>query len=347
MKAVEVRGYGDVDQLAVVERPIPEPGPGEVLVQVKACAINNTEIWMREGAYGTDAKSGWKPEGVQFPRVPGSDISGRIVKVGTGVEETQIGRDVVLFPFTSSGPDGTEHIAQDMSFIGSEYDGGYADYVVWPAELCYDMPLDDYTKSAIFSVSGLTAWHMVEQLQLEPGQTVLVTGANGGVGSLNVQIAARVFQANVIALVGDLSVSDQLKQFGATHVLSYKSEQLADDIGAANGGPIDAVLDVVGDALFATSLAVLKNGGKFCISGSAGGQQTQLDFRTVYLKHLTLYGSVLGTRAEYGRMLEAIAAGKLEPVIDRTFPLEEAGAAQTYFKEAGKLGKIVLLPTGE
>lgn len=131
MKAVEVRGYGDVDQLAVVERPIPEPGPGEVLVQVKACAINNTEIWMREGAYGTDAKSGWKPEGVQFPRVPGSDISGRIVKVGTGVEETQIGRDVVLFPFTSSGPDGTEHIAQDMSFIGSEYDGGYADYVVW------------------------------------------------------------------------------------------------------------------------------------------------------------------------------------------------------------------------
>ena len=289
-------------------------------------------------------ESGWKPEGVQFPRVPGSDISGRIVQVGSGVDQSRTGQDVVLFPFTSSGAEGTEHISEDMSFIGSEYDGGYAEYVVWPAELCYDMPLDDYVKSAVFSVSGLTAWHMNEQIQLQPGQTVLVTGASGGVGSLNVQIAARVFGATVIAVVGDMKMEQELKRLGATHVLSYRSDKLAEEILSVNAGPVDAVLDVVGDALFKTTLNVLKNGGKFCISGSAGGQQTNLDFRTLYLKHLTFYGSVLGTRSEFGRMLDAIAEGKLEPVIDRTFPLEEAVAAQSYFKEAGKLGKIVLIP---
>lgn len=344
MRAIQVTGYGDIDKLEIVQKDIPEPKDNEVLIKVKACAINNTEIWMREGAYGTDSKSGWRPEGVQFPRIPGSDITGVIVKTGKWVDESMLGKDVVLFPFTSSGEEGFEHISEDMFFIGSEYDGGYAEYVVWPAELCYDMPLPNYIESAVFSVSGLTAWHMAEQIQIQPGETVLVTGANGGVGSLNVQIASRVFGAKVIAIVGDLSLEAKLKELGASHVLSYKSKDLVKKIIEANGGAIDAVLDVVGDALFSTSLQVLKNGGKFCTSGSAGGQKTELDFRTLYLKHITLYGSVLGTRKEFQRMLNAIAEGKIKPVIDRTFPLEKAKEAQMYFKKSGKLGKIVLLP---
>ncbi|MFG6115654.1 zinc-binding dehydrogenase [Halobacillus sp. MO56] len=344
MKAVQVTGYGDVDQLKVNEISIPEPKENEVLVKVKACAINNTEIWMREGAYGTGSKSGWRPEGVQFPRTPGSDITGKIVNVGNLVEESLKGKDVVLFPFTSSGEEGSEHIAEDMSFIGSEYDGGYAEYVVWPAELCYDMPLTSYSESAVFSVSGLTAWHMVEQIKVQHGETVMVTGANGGVGSLNVQIASKVFGAKVIAIIGDLEAEEKMKELGATHVLSYKSDKLSEEILEANGGPVDSVLDVVGDALFSTSLQVLKKGGKFCISGSAGGQQTNLDFRTLYLKHITMYGSVLGTRAEFKDMLQAISEGKIKPVIDKAFPLEKAREAQVYFKNKGKLGKIVLLP---
>lgn len=345
MKAVHVTGYGDVDKLEIVEKPIPEPKSNEVLVQIKACAINNTEIWMREGAYGTDSKSGWKPEGVQFPRVPGSDITGRVVKAGNEVKESMVGKDVVLFPFTSSGEAGSEHISEDMSFIGSEYDGGYAEYVVWPADLCYDMPLPNYIESAAFSVSGLTAWHMVKQIEAAPTDSIMVTGANGGVGSLNVQIASKVFGAKVIAIVGDLALEKRMKELGAAHVLSYKSNHLADEILEANDGePIDSVLDVVGDALFSTSLQVLKRGGKFCTSGSAGGQKTELDLRTLYLKHITLYGSVLGTREEFKHMLEAISNGKITPVIERTFPLEQAREAQTDFKNAGKLGKIILLP---
>ncbi|PKR77575.1 alcohol dehydrogenase [Halalkalibacillus sediminis] len=344
MKAVKVTGYGGVDKLEIVQQAIPEPKDNEVLVKVKACSINNTEIWMREGAYGTGSKSGWRPEGVQFPRTPGSDITGRIVKVGKSVEESMLEKNVVLFPFTSSGEKGLEHISEDMSFIGSEYDGGYAEYVVWPAHLCFDMPLSDYIESAVFSVSGLTAWHMVEQIQVQPEETIVVTGANGGVGSLNIQIASKVFGATVIAIVGDLSLEEKLKELGATHVLSYKSDNLAEEIIAVNNGPIDSVLDVVGDALFSTSLQVLKKGGKFCTSGSAGGQKTELDFRTLYLKHITLYGSVLGTMEEFKRLLQSISEGKIKPVIDCTFPLEKAREAQVYFKKAGKLGKVVLLP---
>ena len=344
MKAVQVTGYGDVDKLEITQQAIPEPKDNEVLIKVRACAINNTEIWMREGAYGTGSKSGWRPEGVQFPRTPGSDITGSVVKVGDSVEESMLGKDVVLFPFTSSGVEGFEHISEDMSFIGSEYDGGYAEYLVWPAQLCFDMPLPDYIDSAVFTVSGLTAWHMVEQIQAQPGETIVVTGANGGVGSLNVQIASKVFGATVIAIVGDLDLEEKLKKLGATHVLSYKSNNLVKEIIEVNGGPIDSVLDVVGDALFSTSLQVLKRGGKLCTSGSAGGQKTELDLRTLYLKHITFYGSVLGTREEFKRMLHAISAGEIKPVIDRTFPLEKAREAQIYFKKAGKLGKVVLLP---
>lgn len=344
MKAIQVTGYGEVDKLEIVELGIPELKDNEVLIKVKACAINNTEIWMREGAYGTGSKSGWRPEGVQFPRTPGSDISGKIVKAGKRVKESMIGKDVVLFPFTSSGDEGFEHISEDMAFIGSEYDGGYAEYVVWNADLCFDMPLPSYTESAVFSVSGLTAWHMAEQIQAQPGETIMVTGANGGVGSLNVQIASKIFGAKVLAIVGDLNLKERMKELGATHVLSYKSNNLAQEIIEVNGGPIDAVLDVVGDALFSISLQVLKKGGKFCTSGSTGGQNTELDFRTLYLKHITLYGSVLGTRREFKRMLNAVSKGEIKPVIDRTFPLEKAREAQTYFKKTGKLGKIVLLP---
>ena len=344
MKAVQVSGYGGLDQLEVVEREIPKPKGNEVLVQVKACAINNTEIWMREGAYGTGGKSGWRPEGVQFPRIPGSDITGQIVEVGAEVNSDRKGEDVVLFPFTSSGEPGSEHISDDMSFIGSEYDGGYAEYVVWPAELCLPMALSDYEESAVFSVSGMTGWHMVEESDIQRGETVLVTGANGGVGSLNVQIAANVFGAKVIAIVGDLALEEKMKELGATHVLSYRSERLAEEIIEANGGPIDAVLDVVGDALFHTSLQVLKKGGRFCTSGSAGGQKTELDFRTMYLKHITLIGSVLGTREDFKHLMKAVSEGKVKPIIDRTFPLEEAREAQSYFKKSGKVGKIVLVP---
>lgn len=341
MKAVQVKGYGDVNQLELVERSIPDVNPDEVLIQVKACALNNTEIWMREGAYGEGSESGWKAQGVTFPRIPGSDIAGTVGKVGANVDASMQGMDVVLFPFISSGNQGQENQVEDVAFLGSEHDGGYAQYVVWPAKLCYKMPLNNPIQSCVFSVSGLTAWHMCTLSNIQPHDVVMVTGANGGVGVFNVQIAAHVFKAKVIAIVGDLKHADELKALGASEVFSYRSPNLKQEIQDSVGS-VDIVLDVVGDALFALSLEVLKIGGKLCISGSAGGQKTHLDLRKVYLKHLSILGAVLGTHEEYQDMLKAISEQRILPIIDQTFPLEKAKEAQTYFKQSGKLGKIVL-----
>lgn len=343
MKVIQVNGHGGLEQLECVQRAQPTVKEDEVLIQVKACAINNTEIWMREGAYGDGHASGWKASGVSFPRVPGSDIAGTIVSVGKSDYEHMIGKNVVLFPFISSGTYGVENLSEDLAFIGSEVDGGYAEYVVWPAHLCFEMPLPDFKESCVFSVSGLTAWHMCEQVQIQPNDVVLISGATGGVGLFNVQIAAKVFHANVIALVGNLDHEAQLKSLGAHHVLSYKSSTLVEDIKHVSGGKVDIVLDVVGDALFSTSLQVLKIGGKLCISGSIGGVKTHLDLRTLYLKHISIFGSVLGTVPEYEKLLEAVKSNVIVPIIDKTFNLVQAKEAQAYFKKPGKLGKVVLL----
>lgn len=341
MKAIQVCGYGGLDQLKMVDLPIPTPSSDEVLIKVSACAMNNTEIWMREGAYGDGKQSGWKTEGVTFPRIPGSDVAGTIVGVGQDCDPALIGTNVVLFPFKTNSKH-NHHFASDIQFLGSEVDGGYAQYVVWPASLCYPMPLDNFHDSCVFSVSGLTAWHMCELLKIQPNTIVVVSGASGGVGLFNVQIAAKVFNATVIAIVGDVGCAQTLKNLGATHVVSYHSPTLHDDILHLAQGKVDYVLDVVGDALFTPLLNVIKAGGAMCISGSIGGQKTQIDLRTLYLNHITLMGSVLGTQDDYRQLLDAVKQGIVVPIIDRVYQLEDVHQAQTYFKASGKLGKIVL-----
>ncbi|WP_322787608.1 zinc-binding dehydrogenase [Alteribacillus iranensis] len=262
MEAVRVTGYGGVDKLVVDQLPIPTPGPYEVLIMV-CLRSNNSELNMREGAYGTDTNTntlaGWRREGISFPRIPGSDIAGDIVEVGSEINTSRLNEKVILFPFRSELKNGEE----DITYIGSEYDGGYAQYVTWPAELCFPLPLEDYLESSIFPVSGLTSWHKVNRTNLKEGETVLVTGATGGVESFNVQIASKIYGSKVIAVVGDWSQKNSLLELGATDVVSYRSNTLLEDIFDAAGGPVNAVLDVVGQPLFSTSMAALKREGRF------------------------------------------------------------------------------------
>nr|WP_036720354.1 zinc-binding dehydrogenase [Paenibacillus sp. JCM 10914] len=348
MKAFQVTGFGGLEKLILNTLDIPEPKRGEVLVKIHATALNNSDIWMREGAYGTDtssnASAGWRREGIQFPRIPGSDIAGEIVKIGDDVEREFLHKHVVLFPFQSSGETGYEHMSSDIAYIGSEFDGGYAEYVIWKADLCYEAPLTDLTESSTIPVSGLTAWHMITRTNMKKGQNVLINGATGGVGSLAVQIASKVFGAKVIALVRDHSLDAKMKELGANETVSYKSTQLVSEIKEAAQGEIDIVVDVVGDTTFSTSLAVLKKGGSFVTSGASSGVVTELDLRTLYLKHLNILGSTLGTREEFSELLKAVKEGEIKPLVDKTFPLIEAKEAQTYFKESKQLGKVVLLP---
>ncbi|MGG0773329.1 zinc-binding dehydrogenase [Priestia megaterium] len=350
MKAVVVTEYGGVEKLEERKVPVPIPKENEVLVKIYACAINNSDILMREGGYGTDTKSsekaGWKREAISFPRIPGTDIAGEIVAVGENIDSSCLGERVVLFPFASSGPDGSEHMAEDITLMSSECDGGYAEYIAWPKELCRTMPLSSYVESSSFIVSCFTAWHMIEKSKVAPGEKILITGATGGVGSYAIQIASKVFGANVVALARDLSLKEKMIELGASEVLSYKSKTLSEDILEAAGGEIDVVLDVVGDPLFSTCLKVLRNGGRLAIAGAVAGAVTQLDIRTVYLKHLSILGCTLGTRKEFDQMLAAIREGKIQPLIDKTFPLGKAREAQEYFKDSGKFGKVILKNEG-
>jgi NADPH:quinone reductase-like Zn-dependent oxidoreductase len=346
MKAVVVTEYGGVEKLEERTVPVPTPNEDEVLVKIYACAVNNSDILMREGGYGTDTKSsektGWKREAISFPRIPGTDVAGEIVAAGANINPACLGEKVVLFPFISSGADGFEHMAEDVTLMSSECDGGYAEYIAWPKELCRPMPLSSYIESSSFIVSCLTAWHMLERSNVVPGEKVLITGATGGVGSYAVQIASKVFGADVIALARDLSFKEKMIELGANEILSYQSKTLSDDILKAAGGKVDVVVDVVGDPLFSTCLKVLRNGGRLAISGAVSGAVTQLDIRTVYLKHLSIIGCTLGTRTEFDRMLTAIREGKIKPLIDKVFPLERAREAQEYFKRSEKFGKVIL-----
>ncbi|MGO4889749.1 zinc-binding dehydrogenase [Anaerobacillus sp. MEB173] len=346
MKAVVVTEYGGLEKLEERMVPVPIPNENEVLVKIYACAVNNSDILMREGGYGTDTKenerAGWKREGISFPRVPGTDVAGKIISAGSNIDPKCIGENVVLFPFMSSGADGSEHMAEDITLMSSECDGGYAEYITWPKELCRPMPLESYAESASFIVSCFTAWHMLEKSNVVPGEKILITGATGGVGSYAVQLASKVFGAEVIALARDLSCKERLIDLGASEVLSYKSATLSDDILKAAGGEIDVVLDVVGNPLFSTCLQVLRNGGRLATSGAVAGAVTQLDIRTVYLKHLSIIGCTLGTRKEFDQMLSEIREGKIQPLIDKVFPLERARDAQEYFKKSEKFGKVIL-----
>ncbi|MEX2431093.1 MAG: alcohol dehydrogenase catalytic domain-containing protein, partial [Dehalococcoidia bacterium] len=204
MAAAVVTGHGGLEKLEIRRVQVPAAGPGDVLVRVKACALNNTDIWFREGAYGTiedpGAVTGPQRRPGEFPRVPGADVAGEIVAVGEGVSPRQLGKAVVLFFFQSPGPLREEHMAESMTILGSDHDGGYAEYVCWPSDLCFPLPFDDFERSAALTLAGLTAWNMIERARIAQGEKVLVTGATGGVGSLAVQIAARVFGAAVIAV---------------------------------------------------------------------------------------------------------------------------------------------------
>ncbi|SDH68091.1 zinc-binding dehydrogenase [Alteribacillus bidgolensis] len=346
MKAVAVTEYGGVEKLEERKVPVPIPKENEVLVKIYACALNNSDILLREGGYGTDTKSsekaGWKREAISFPRIPGTDVAGQIVDVGANINPACVGEKVVLFPFISSAPDGVEHMADDITLMSSECDGGYAEYITWPKELCRAMPLSSYVESSSFIVSCFTAWHMLEKSNVVPGEKILITGATGGVGSYAVQIASKVFGADVIALVRDLSLKEKMIELGASEVLSYKSTTLPDDVIKAADGKVDVVLDVVGDPLFSTCLKVLRNGGRLATSGAASGAVTQLDIRTVYLKHLSIIGCTLGTRKEFDQMLDVIREEKIKPLIDKVFPLEKARDAQEYFKRSEKFGKVIL-----
>ncbi|WP_447971089.1 alcohol dehydrogenase family protein [Nitrospira sp. M1] len=345
MKGVLLTGFGGFDKLKYREDLIvPEPAAGDVLVKVGACGVNNTDIWTRDGAYGhsidQQAQSGWRGGTFQFPRIQGADIVGHIIAVGDGVPESRMNERVIVNPTLYKG--NREDSLYHAGLIGSERDGGFAEYATVPAEnaLAIDTGLSD-AELATFMVSYLTAEHMLNRGRVSKNDRVLVTGASGGVGSALVQLAKRR-GAQVIAVVGkgkDL----QVRSIGAD-VICIRGANLHTCLRNSEIGTVDVVVDIVAGSQTAELLDVLSPGGRFVTAGAIAGSVTEFDWRKVYLKHLDILGSTMGTRQEAEDLIRYITASEIQPLLSETYPISEMVQAQTSFLEKQFFGNIVLIP---
>ena len=348
MKAVLLTGHGGLEKLVYRDDvAVPQPSPREVLIEISACGMNNTDVWVRQGAYGTEedpqAVSSWRRGAptLTFPRIQGCDTVGRIVAVGEGVASSRIGERVMV-DFSMYNTE-TDSLAE-IDYFGHGRDGGYAEYMVLPAENAHRVvtPISD-AELATFCCAYLTGEHMLDRARVAAGDRVLITGASGGVGSGLVQLC-QARGAIPYAVVGR-GKEQAVAAIGAEAVITRGSGDLVSEVSAATGGkPIDVVADLVGGPLFNDLLRVLRPEGRYATVGAIGGPVVQLDLRTLYLKHLEMHGSSQGTRGAFRRLVRYIEEGKIKPLLAGVYRLSDFHRAQTDFMAKGFVGKLVVVP---
>jgi NADPH:quinone reductase-like Zn-dependent oxidoreductase len=351
MRAVLLLGHGGFEQLAFRDDvAVPAPAAGEVLVRVRAAGVNNTDINLRTGWYskavtaGSGAghpearaeDAGWSGEALRFPRIQGADACGEIAAVGDGVDTARIGERVLVDPMLRDA--GHASLAATRYF-GSDCNGAFAEYVVVPARNArrVSSALSD-AELACFPCSYSAAENMLTRAQLTAGETVLVTGASGGVGSAAVQLARRR-GAHVVALASPAKAA-AVGALGAERVVGRD----ADLVATLGSESVDVVVDVVGGEQFPALLAVLRRGGRYAVAGAISGPLVELDLRTLYLKDLRLVGCTILEPGVFDNLIGYIERGEIRAVVSATYPLAEIATAQRDFLAKSHVGKIVLVP---
>ena len=348
MRAVVLTGQGGLDKLEYREDvPVPSPAHDEVLIEVAACGMNNTDINTRTGWYSktvttatgetaTEGDGGSWGGGLVFPRIQGADPAGRIVEVGTSIDRARVGERVLVDGWLRS-PDGS---LEKAGYLGSERDGGYAEYVTVPGGNAYPMHTEfTDVELASFPCSYSTAEHMLHRAGVREGQWVLVTGASGGVGGALIQLAKRR-GALVVALTSAAKIND-VSAIGADVVLDRVRDDVDQAVLAATGG-VDVLADVVGGPFFASLLETIKRGGHYTTAGAIGGPIVPLDLRTLYLHDLTMHGATVLSPAVFGNLVGYIEKGEIRPIVAATYPLEDMAEAQTAFMKKEHVGAIVI-----
>jgi NADPH:quinone reductase-like Zn-dependent oxidoreductase len=344
MKAVLLTGFGGYDKLEFREDVvIPKPQKDEVLVKVSACGINNTDIWTREGAYGNlqdrQAVSGWRGGGIDFPRIQGADIVGYIADIGREVSSSRIGEHVLVNP-TLYGRNKDD--PPYTGFIGSEKDGGFAEFACVPTENAHriDSPLSE-DQLATFMCAYLTAEHMLNRARLKNAETILVTGASGGVGSALVQLA-KLRRASVVAITAK-GKERYLQELDVDAIVTRNEPDLPaairDTLGKTS---IDVVADVVAGPLVSGLLDLLGHRGRYVTAGAISSPTVTVDWRKIYLKQLDVLGSTLGTQKEAADLIGYITRGRVKPLLACTYPLTQIVQAQKDFKNKQFFGKLVI-----
>ncbi|MEE6280576.1 zinc-binding dehydrogenase [Georgenia sunbinii] len=343
MTAVKIARHGGPEVLEVVRVPVPVPDVGEVLVEVRAVALNNTDLWTRQGAYGApgvpEALAGWRGP-VEFPRIQGADVAGVVAAVGPDRESRLVGRRVVIDPaiYDAEGP-----AANPVGLMGSERDGGHAEYVTAPVHHTHDVtasPLSDAQLAALPTAYG-TALGMIERGAVRAAETVLVTGASGGVGLALVQLA-RARGARVLA-VSSGSKHEPVRRAGAHEVID-RAQNVVAQARVASGGGVDVVLDVVAGDLVGDGLSLLREGGRWVVAGALGGHAVAFDVRRLYLHNARIIGSSMHTPAHFAQLMDIARQAQVYPVIARAYPLDEAAQAQEELGRRRHVGKIVMHP---
>lgn len=357
MTAVLLTGHGGYDKLELHhDVPVPQPQAGEVLIRVAAAGVNNTDINTRIGWYsksvqdetnaagevgyddGLDEEdASWSGIPLQFPRIQGADVCGHIVAVGDGVSEKRIGERVLVAALLR-GLGGEERPFIAYTF-GSECDGGFAQYAVAPAAETHAVDCDwSNVELASIPCAYSTAENALHRVGLKAGETVLITGASGGVGSAAVQLAKRR-GATVIAVCGAAKAAT-VASLGADRVINRRDDLLAE----LAKDSVDIVFDVVAGDEWPRLLEVLRRGGRYVTVGAIAGPLVELDVRTLYLKDLTLMGCTYQEEGVFENLVGYIERGEIRPLIAATYPLANIQQAQQAFLEKKFVGKLVLVP---
>ncbi|WP_260262095.1 alcohol dehydrogenase family protein [Vibrio intestinalis] len=329
----EVLQYSD-------EIPQPTAQAHQVMIKVLAAGVNNTDINTRTGWYSkgdNDSEdAGWAGNALTLPRIQGADVCGEIVAVGSEVDAARIGERVIIEPCLNQF---NGEPLSTMWYFGSECDGGFAQYTVIDAIYAHKVTSDlSAVELASFPCSYSTAENMLTRTNVQSSDTVLVTGASGGVGSAAVQLA-KARGAKVIAITSASKVS-QLEQLGADQVILRD----ADLVEALNANSVDVVIDLVAGPQWPALLDVLKPHGRYAVSGAIGGPIVELDVRTLYLKDLSFFGCTHLEPQVFPNLVKRIEAKQIVPLVAKTFALQDIAQAQDLFLEKGHVGKIVLIP---
>jgi len=340
MKAVRIHEYGGPEVLRYEDVPDPKPRQDQVLVRVRACAMNHLDLWVRKGT----TKS-------PLPRILGSDVAGEIVAVGEHVTGFRAGLRVLLAPMSFCNhceycTAGRQNQCREFTVLGNGVDGGNCELIAVPAVNVIPIPDSlDFNEAASVPLVFLTAFHMLTgRASLQPGNTVLVLGANSGVGIAAVQIA-KLFNATVIATAGNERKIERALALGADHVINHYVHKISDEVKKiTNREGVDIVLEHVGAATWDESIKSLKAGGTLVTCGATTGPEAKIDLRFLYSKQFNLLGSYMGTMGELHGVLKHVFSGAIRPVVDRTFPLEEVRRAHEYMEKSEMFGKIVLKP---
>jgi len=340
MRAVVFHEHGDLDVLRYEEVPDPTVGPDEVLIRVKATSVNHLDIWARRGI-----------PGIQLPHISGSDVAGIVEAVGERVTDIKPGQRAIANPNLSCGKceyclQGEDSLCIHYKILGEQVDGGYAEFVKLPAKNV--IPLPDHVgfeEAAAAPLVFMTAWRMlISRTGLRPGEDILILGAGGGVATAAIQIA-KLVGARVFATASSEEKLAGAERLGADVVINYREVEFDREIKRlTDRRGVDVVFDSVGAETWVKSLRSLAKNGRLVTCGATTGATPQTDIRYIFWNQLKIIGSTMGSTKELLDVLKLLWAGKLQPVIHKVMPLEEAAEAQRLLEERRVFGKIVLVP---